>query len=188
MTFFSICMGVSSLILLPVMLKLCGRLNSLRIALFCYGMSIAIIAFASEFWWMWVNLAVQLPAFYMQSIISDLVTEMVPKEMIGQALGLVAGMRQLCNLFSAPLYAYLLVTWESFPQSKEYPGLPWGVGLIFVFVAFCLALVLREPQGTVYGTDDEWPAPVGIDKIDAIAKVETVPLLCGGADEDLDFA
>lgn len=108
---FSVSFAVCSLVYIPVAIRVLGTRATLMLGLAFSSLCLACYALASKLDTIFMTFALEVPALAIQSCLTALFTESVPRERVGHATGLLMATQTLAQVVSPVVFAFLLTSW-----------------------------------------------------------------------------
>jgi len=153
----SVCFVISSLLFLPVAIRLLGNVRTMMVGLLFSAAFIVCFASATSLNAVFLAFILEVPAMGTVSCLAALFTEAVPKEHVGFASGVNTATMTLMQVASPVFFAFLLTEWLRYPASATLPGLPWLGAAALQLVALALCLFIASPPPPLLGDDATEP-------------------------------
>jgi len=129
---------VAEAVLVRFMVPLFGEKRAIRIGLISFGLQCLLLGVANDSWQLFVCVALSMLGNLVYPSLSSLVSGIVEPEKVGEALGAINGIKALTEGLGPLLFGTLM----TFSEGTTFPGSPYWLAGIFVFVAHHLAAKL----------------------------------------------
>jgi hypothetical protein len=129
---------VAEAVLVRFMVPLVGEKRAIRIGLISFGLQCFVLGVANESWQLFFCVALSLLGNLVYPSLSSLVSGIVEPENVGEALGAINGIKALTEGIGPLIFGTLM----TFSEHTAFPGSPYWLAGIFVFVAHHLAAKL----------------------------------------------
>lgn len=129
---------VAEAVLVRFLVPLVGEKRAIRIGLISFGLQCFVLGVANESWQLFFCVALSLLGNLVYPSLSSLVTGIVEPENVGEALGAINGIKALTEGIGPLIFGTLM----TFSEHTAFPGSPYWLAGVFVFVAHHLAAKL----------------------------------------------
>lgn len=129
---------IAEAVLVRFLVPLIGEKRSIRIGLISFGLQCFVLGLANESWQLFFCVALSLLGNLVYPSLSSLVTGIVEPTKVGEALGAINGIKALTEGIGPLIFGTLM----TFSEHTAFPGSPYWLAGIFVFIAHHLAAKL----------------------------------------------
>ena len=133
------CLGLSTMVAEAILIRwlvpMLGEKQTIRVGLISFGLQCIVLGAANEPWQLFLCVGLSLLGNLVYPSLSSLVSGIVEPKKVGEALGAINGIKALTEGIG-PLFFGTLMT---FSEGTAFPGSPYWLAGILVFVAYHLA-------------------------------------------------
>mmetsp|Transcript_11123 Transcript_11123/g.26731 ORF Transcript_11123/g.26731 Transcript_11123/m.26731 type:complete len:675 (-) Transcript_11123:39-2063(-) len=129
---------VAEAVLVRFLVPLVGERRAIRIGLISFGLQCFVLGIAYESWQLFFCVALSLLGNLVYPSLSSLVSGIVEPEKVGESLGAINGIKALTEGIGPLIFGTLM----TFSEHTDFPGSPYWLAGIFVFIAHHLAAKL----------------------------------------------
>mmetsp|Transcript_3130 Transcript_3130/g.6911 ORF Transcript_3130/g.6911 Transcript_3130/m.6911 type:complete len:624 (+) Transcript_3130:2-1873(+) len=129
---------VAEAVLVRFLVPLVGEKRAIRIGLISFGLQCFVLGMANQSWQLFFCVGLSLLGNLVYPSLSSLISGIVEPENVGEALGAINGIKALTEGLGPLIFGTLM----TFSEHTAFPGSPYWLAGVFVFVAHHLAAKL----------------------------------------------